>query len=100
MAGFAATRGGELLHLGTALSAWGSGLARQARDELLEHFVEAGFRRVRLWVFEANAHARHFYERRGWTASGARTTSGFAPYPVLLAYERDLTPRQSTASSR
>ena len=39
LSGFAATRGDELLHLGTAVSTWGSGLAGLAHDEVLAHLV-------------------------------------------------------------
>jgi RimJ/RimL family protein N-acetyltransferase len=88
--GFAATRGDQLLHFGTARSTWGSGLARLAHDELLDHLRGAGVERARLWVFEENHHARHFYEHRGWTLTDERKRSGFAPHPALLGYVRDL----------
>ncbi len=90
VAGFAATRADEVLHLGTAVSTWGSGLARRAHDELLAHLSTQGFPSAHLWVFEANEHARHFYEHRGWTPDGRRTTSAFAPRPLLLGYAIDL----------
>ena len=88
--GFAATRGDQLLHFGTARSTWGSGLARLAHDEVLEHLRAAGVDRARLWVFEENHHARHFYEHRGWTFTDERKRSGFAPQPTLLGYARNL----------
>ncbi len=88
--GFAATRGDEVLHFGTATSTWGSGLARQAHDEVLDHFRDQGRDGARLWVFEGNDHARRFYEHRGWRLTDQRVHSGFPPHPLLLGYERDL----------
>lgn len=88
--GFAATRGDQLLHFGTARSTWGSGLARLAHDELLDELRASGMERATLWVFEENHHARHFYEHRGWVLTDERKRSGFPPHPLLLGYARDL----------
>ncbi|MGI8755147.1 MAG: GNAT family N-acetyltransferase [Acidimicrobiales bacterium] len=38
--GFAASRGGELLHFGTAVDTWGTGLARQLHDALVDAMAE------------------------------------------------------------
>lgn len=89
-AGFAAVRGAEFLHFGTAPTSWGSGLAARAHDEVLAHWAVQGRQRGWLRVFEDNRRARRFYERRGWQATGERTRSNFAPYPVLLTYRIDL----------
>jgi len=89
-AGFAALRADELLHFGTAMDTWGSGLAGLAHDELLAVFRSAGHRRARLRVFEENVRARRFYERRGWQATGDASRTSFPPQPVLLRYERPL----------
>lgn len=90
VAGFAAMRGNEFLHFGTALGTWGSGLAGRAHDEVLTHWIAQGYRRAWLRVFEENVRARRFCERRGWEPTGARSRSDFAPYPVLLTYNLDL----------
>jgi RimJ/RimL family protein N-acetyltransferase len=90
LAGFAATRGSELLHFGTAVQLWGSGLAGQAHDEVLAHMATQGHRQAWLRVFEGNARARRFYERRGWVPFGERTRTNFPPHPVLLGYEARL----------
>ncbi len=90
VAGFAATRGNEFRHFGTALGTWGSGLARRAHDEVLTHWIARGYQRAWLRVFEDNVRARRFYERRGWEPTGERSRSDFAPHPVLLTYEVDL----------
>lgn len=86
VAGFAAVRGAELVHFGTAPASWGSGLAARAHDDVLAHWVVQGCRRGWLRVFEDNVRARRFYQRRGWAATGERTRSDFAPHPVLLTY--------------
>lgn len=83
--GFAAIRGTELRHFGTALPTWGTGLAQEVHD--------AGLKRMPLgrpWlrVLEENLRARRFYERLGWRPTGEQTRSPFAPFPVLLTYER------------
>ncbi|MFN8167155.1 MAG: GNAT family protein [Candidatus Nanopelagicales bacterium] len=88
--GFAAVRGAELLHLGTARRTWGSGLAGRAHDELLEHLASREVDLAFLRVFEANERARRFYARRGWTEVGPPSRSEFEPHPVLLRYERTL----------
>lgn len=91
--GFAATRGNEFLHFGTALRTWGSGLASSAHDAVLAHLRSLGHEQVSLRVFEGNVRGRRFYDKHGWTPTGARTHSAFAPNPVLLTYTTTLTVR-------
>lgn len=91
-AGFAATRADELLHFGTAIHLWGSGLAGRAHDEILEHLRDKGFAEGSLRVFEENHRARRFYERRAWLATGEQSRTSFAPHPVLVHYVRPLLP--------
>lgn len=93
IAGFAATRGGELLHFGTALDSWGSGLAGAAHDELVEHLRAGGHARAWLLVFEENERAIRFYARRGWRRTDHTQRTTFPPYPVLRRYELDLAAR-------
>lgn len=89
IAGFAATQGMQLLHFGTAVETWGSGLAQQVHDQLLALLEpRPGLERPWLRVLEDNVRGRHFYERLGWRATGERTRSPFAPFPALLTYER------------
>lgn len=91
VAGFAATRGDELLHFGTAVEHWGTGLATRAHDALLSHLAERGIDRAWLRVFTGNGRARRFYERLGWQPTGEATRSTYPPCPELLHYERPLT---------
>jgi RimJ/RimL family protein N-acetyltransferase len=88
IAGFAAVRGNELLHFGTAVETWGSGLAAAAHDQLVARF--SGDRAV-LRVFEENRRARRFYEKLGWRCTGHTTRTSFPPFPVLIGYELSLT---------
>ncbi|MFC6288580.1 GNAT family N-acetyltransferase [Nocardioides sp. GCM10027113] len=88
--GFAATHGDELLHLGIAVEHWGTGLAAEAHDALLDRMRCAGHSRAWLRVFTGNARGRRFYERLGWEPTGERTHSTFSPFPELLRYERGL----------
>lgn len=87
--GFAARRRDELLHFGTALPTWGTGLADELLDALLATWPPDT---DRLWlrVFEENHRARRFWARHGWTPTGRSSRSDFAPHPVLLDYERRL----------
>lgn len=87
--GFAARRGDELLHLGTALHTWGTGLATQLHDALLASFPSS-VTRCRLRVFAENRRARRFYEKLGWLSTGEVTRSTFPPYAELVTYTRTL----------
>lgn len=90
VAGFAATRGDELLHFGTALETWGSGLAGLAHDDVLAHLRGQGHRRAWLRVFEENRRAVRFYLRRGWAGTDVTERSSYPPHAVLRRYERGL----------
>lgn len=89
LVGFAATRGSELFHLGTARSTWGSGLAGRVHDELVAT-IAAGHDVAWLRVFEDNRRAIRFYERRGWVATDEVSWSLFAPHPTLRRFELPL----------
>jgi RimJ/RimL family protein N-acetyltransferase len=86
--GFAATRGEEILHFGTARSTWGSGLAAALLDALIATMPAASTLRLR--VFEENVRARRFYEKNGWRPTGVSSRTTFPPHPRLLEYQRPL----------
>lgn len=88
--GFAAIRGNELLHFGTAVETWGTGLAGTVHGELIELLAATGTATAWLRVFEENRRARRFYEKMGWHRTQRQSRSAFAPYPMLVAYELDL----------
>ncbi len=93
VSGFAATRGDELLHFGTSVHTWGSGLAQALHDAVLEALAvtapaEATYARLR--VFEDNRRARRFYQRLGWAETPNRTRTRFPPHPTLIELRRAL----------
>jgi RimJ/RimL family protein N-acetyltransferase len=90
VAGFAAVRGNELLHFGTAVQMWGTGLAATAHDLLIEEIRATDEPHARLRVFVDNHRARRFYDKLGWRCTGLTSRSPFPPYPALVEYRRDL----------
>jgi RimJ/RimL family protein N-acetyltransferase len=84
--GFAARRGDELLHFGTAMSTWGTGLAGELHNALIATYP-ADLARLRLRVFAENHRARRFWEKHGWHPTGRASRSPFAPHPILVEYE-------------
>lgn len=91
--GFAAIRGHELLHFGTALPTWGTGLASRFHAALLDAIVEVQSTpdTLTLRVFEENRRARRFYDKHGWLPTGRSSRTTFPPHPLLLEYQRHLT---------
>jgi RimJ/RimL family protein N-acetyltransferase len=88
LVGFAARRADEILHFGTALETWGSGLATWLHDALIATYPPDVLK-VRLRVFAGNGRARRFYEKLGWEATGAESRTSFPPHPPLLEYRLD-----------
>jgi GNAT superfamily N-acetyltransferase len=50
----------------------GTGLAGALLDRAVAEATERGFGRLTLWAAEGAVQARRFYEREGWTPTGAR----------------------------
>jgi len=69
----------------------GSGIGRELFAEANAALREAGFTRATLWVLEANASARRFYEKAGWSWDGTVSRHDFdcANEPVVR-YATDL----------
>ncbi len=84
----------ELRDLYVAPAAWGTGVAAALMSAALES-VAAEAVEAFLWVGEANARARRFYEREGWTADGSERTSPMGPSE--LRYRRPLAPPRRTS---
>ena len=61
----------ELQTMYSLAETWGSGVGRALLDRVLTDLASNGVASMHLWVFAANARARRFYERAGWTADGA-----------------------------
>jgi RimJ/RimL family protein N-acetyltransferase len=91
--GFAAIRGDEFLHFGTAVEHWGTGIAQTAHDAVLDRMRSRGVQWAWLRVFTGNGRGRRFYEKLGWHPTGERTQSSYPPHAELLLYERTLEQR-------
>jgi GNAT superfamily N-acetyltransferase len=91
--GFAALRREELLHFGTALDTWGSGLAGQMHAELVARWAAAGYESAWLRVFDENRRARRFYEKMGWHPTSGVSYGEYPPFPPLTHYETSIRPR-------
>ena len=51
---------------------WSSGTGRALMDQVLAKVGATGYGCITLWVLEANARARRFYQRAGFIPDGAR----------------------------
>jgi GNAT superfamily N-acetyltransferase len=70
---------------------WGTGAGHALMEASIERLRGAGFGRAVLWVLEANARARRFYEREGWVEEGGRSTSTYGGVALpALRYGREL----------
>jgi L-amino acid N-acyltransferase YncA len=98
--GFAATRAcrdadaapgtGEVNSIYLAPEAWGRGLGRALLDQAADDLRTRGFAPLILWVIEANARGRRFYERAGWHPDGARQPIDFDGELIdEIRYRRD-----------
>lgn len=75
---------------------WGSGIGGALLDLAERELKDRGCARAFLWVFSANAHARRWYERKGWTADGAEGLVDFDGTPVpKTRYSREIAPRRA-----
>jgi ribosomal protein S18 acetylase RimI-like enzyme len=63
---------GEVLAIYIDPAQQGRGAGRALMDAAITALREGGAGEIRLWVLEANAPARAFYERYGFVADGAR----------------------------
>lgn len=86
------TRGAaELYAIHVAPERVGTGVGRALMETALAELRKLGRRRAVLWVLEGNARARHFYERGGWSADGARRAGSIGPaLTEQLRYSRKL----------
>lgn len=80
--GIAVRSGSELRDLYVVPYAWGSGVARALMETALEAIRTSDSEEATLWVGEANARARGFYEREGWQATKETRASQLGPLEV------------------
>jgi ribosomal protein S18 acetylase RimI-like enzyme len=62
---------GEVYALYVVSEAWDTGAGRALLEAASARLAATGFASALLWVAAANARARRFYERAGWSADGA-----------------------------
>jgi GNAT superfamily N-acetyltransferase len=86
--GVAVRAGSELRSLYVAPQAWGAGVAVPLIDAALDAIRADGHAEATLWVVDANARARRFYEREDWEPTGETKETAFGP--VELRYRRQL----------
>jgi GNAT superfamily N-acetyltransferase len=77
--GVATRTGPELRALYVVPDAWGTGAARALTEAVLAAVRAGGSTEATLWVVEANARARRFYEREGWEPTGDTRDTVFGP---------------------
>jgi len=63
---------------------WGTGVADELHDAALAEQRDCA--ELRLWVLEANARARRFYERHGWRPNGETRVVPYPPHPLDVGY--------------
>jgi len=73
---------GELHSIYLAPEAWSRGLGAALLSRAVEDLRGRGYAPLVLWVIEANARGRRFYERTGWRPDGARQPIDFDGVPV------------------
>ena len=91
IAGFATVVPGELRALYVDPPAQGAGAGSALLHAAQDALRGAGHREAVLWVFQANAHARAFYERHGWIADDPPVVNDHRWAPELR-YHRALVP--------
>lgn len=77
----------ELICIHCLPDRWRLGYGSRMMAQALSEMREGGFATVELWVFEANARARRFYEALGFAPTGDRKADYSAPE---LRYARAL----------
>jgi GNAT superfamily N-acetyltransferase len=63
---------------------WGTGVADELHAAALAEQRDCA--ELRLWVLEANARARRFYERHGWRPNGETRVVPYPPHPLDVGY--------------
>lgn len=82
---------GELYAIHLEPDQEGTGVGKALMIDALATLHRRGWRRAVLWVLADNAHARHFYQRGGWTPDGTEREAMIGPAVTRqLRYSHDL----------
>jgi GNAT superfamily N-acetyltransferase len=82
---------GELHTLYVDPGSWERGGATRLMDAVVAALQKAGFTTATLWVLDTNAHARRFYERRGWRPDGSTKLHDWGAFVATdVRYRRPL----------
>jgi ribosomal protein S18 acetylase RimI-like enzyme len=85
------SRVGELYAIYVEPGSWRRGFGSLLQTACLDSLRKREFAEARLWVLEANAAARAFYEGSGWSADGARDIHRFGEQGrSIVRYRRAL----------
>jgi len=76
---------------------WSTGTGRALMDQVLAKVRAAGYASITLWVLEANARARRFYQRAGFAADGARHVLDDLDGVTEIRYRRALSACSDTS---
>ena len=77
---------------------WSTGAGRALMNHVLATVQAAGYAGITLWVLEANARARRFYQRAGFAADGARHALDNLGGVTEIRYRRALDPTDTLAA--
>lgn len=66
---------------------WGAGLGARLLVHVVADFTGRGFNSINLWTISANARARQFYERKGFSCDGLTRLTSRKESGQLLEYE-------------
>jgi GNAT superfamily N-acetyltransferase len=73
----------EIFALYVIPGAWRSGVGRALMATAVDHLRARGAETLTLWVLEANARARAFYEAEGWQPDGASQPLDMGGFSVI-----------------
>ena len=69
---------------------WGCGFGKQMMIFAIEALREAGYKEIRLWVFEENARTRRFYEDAGFKYTGLKKEKNYIKSLPIVQYALDI----------
>lgn len=77
----------ELICIHSLPDRWRQGYGSKMMETVLRDVAAAGYKKIMLWVFEANQSARRFYEKHGFAANG-KIKAGWGA--AEICYEKEL----------